>query len=168
MEFTRLSQPMVDILQKQTKHELSNFHFYLGLNKFCRDKSYNGGEKLFYKQALGELDHFNIFADYMVDKKACPVIPAVDVVNAKKITDIVECLNLALQREKQTTAYIKEVCKLALEEADYQTYELGLKMMNEQVEEETLYINLLDRYEILKNCSGGLFLLDQEIFEKYK
>lgn len=160
--WTKLDGEIVNILQKQVQHELENHNFYLSIAMWCNDLQFVGAEKFYRKQADEEKEHMKIFSDYLLDKKikvTCPEIKKIEI-NASILFEV---LMLSLNREKFTTDAINKIADLAVSKKDHQTYELALKMLKEQVQEEASFLNLLDRWKILEKCGNGEFFLDKEM-----
>lgn len=156
--FTKLSEKVVTLLQRQVKHEAGNFNMYQALSNLCNYKGLFGFEKYFAKQSEEENGHRKIFSDYLLDKNVQVPSPIIEGFTLD-CSCLKDCFNTALLREKDTTQKISEIATVSISEKDYQTYELALSMLKEQVSEEAQFINLIDR---LKLCSDYFLDLEQK------
>lgn len=164
--YTRLDKDIISLLQRQVKHELDNWNKYKALANACDNKQLLGLKELFTKQSEGEYSHYSIFRNYLLDKRVNVPQPSIEGLGADD-KDIAEMLLFTLDVEKVTTEYIKEIVKKAYEVQDYQTVDVCKDLLIEQVEEEALFINLLDRYTLVKECSSGDLLFDADVKLNY-
>lgn len=157
--YTKLSDKIAILLMKQYKHELGNSNLYRSMANFCNDKQYKGFEKYFEKQSDEEVDHSKVFGEYLINKKVslgAPVIESFEIT----YSCLMDLFIASLKREKLTTDMIKQIAKDALSEGDYQTYELALIMLKEQVLEEAQFIDLIDECTLACKSGGGEYLMD--------
>lgn len=156
--FTRLSEKVITLLQRQVKHEAGNNNLYTALSNWCDIKGLKGFKSYFAKQSEEETNHKKVFSEYLLGKNVSVPAPLIEgfTVDCMCLND---CLATSLVRETLTTKMIGELATVSLSEKDYQTYELALSMIKEQVSEEAQFINLIDR---LKLCSDYFLDLEQK------
>ena len=164
--YTVLTPAIIEILQLQTKLELGNSQRYHAFAKFCDAKQYLGAKKFYEKHSLEEREHMQKVMSYLIDKRA-PVMVGETQEYKCDYRDLVEVLELSLGAEKSTTDAWKAIYTLAWKEKDFTTSELALGFLKEQHEEEALFINILDRWNILKDMPCGMYFLDCEIEKNY-
>ena len=61
------------------------------------------------------------------------------------------------------TDMINEVVYVCLQEKDYTTHNFMQWFVSEQLEEEALARNILDKLRLIGNDKGGLYLFDRDI-----
>ena len=80
--------------------------------------------------------------------------------------DLRDCLERILQHEIDNSKSIDEIVNLALEEKDWATFNFGQWFVKEQIEEETLVNDLLDKFNLASHGnekSANLYDLDRDI-----
>lgn len=160
--YTKLSDKIVALLQRQVKHELENSNLYRHISNWCEYRNLQNLKDFFLKQSNDEIGHYNKFNQYLLDKKIMSSMPQLSGFS-DQYKDIYEVLMISLTRETGTTLMIKQIADTAMNEKDHQTYELSLQMLKEQVEEETTFLNLLDKWELVRNDISAEFLFDNHL-----
>jgi ferritin len=61
------------------------------------------------------------------------------------------------------TKEIHEVVDVCLKEKDYTTHNFMQWFVSEQIEEEALARNIMDKIELIGNDKGGLYLFDRDL-----
>ena len=69
----------------------------------------------------------------------------------------------ALRQEQKVTASIDRIVKLARQEGDYATDSFLQWFVDEQVEEEELVDDLVQKLRLIGDFKPGLYLLDREL-----
>ncbi len=72
-------------------------------------------------------------------------------------------LEYALHNEEKVTASINRLVQLAREEADYATDSFLQWFVDEQVEEEEVVNDAIDKLRLVGDSKPGLYLLDREL-----
>ena len=145
----------VSLLQTQMNNERYNAQVYFCLASDCENMAYDGFAKFFRKQAMGELEHAQKFAEFLISKRVLPEyrpLPA-----CQSWTSMTGVGNAARSLEVKTTDDLKTLYDLC---DDPQVYALLDWFLTEQVEEETVTADLsdlVDRADI-----AGLYVLDQK------
>jgi len=99
---------------------------------------------------------------FVNDRGGRAIIPSVsqpdkDFKNLKNIFD------LLLSHEHNVTAAINNVVDVCLKEKDYTTHNFMQWYVSEQIEEETLARNILDRLHLLGDEKSSLYLFDRDL-----
>ena len=70
---------------------------------------------------------------------------------------------MLLQHEVNVTASINEVVDICLSEKDYTTHNFMQWYVAEQLEEEALARNIMDKLQMIGNEKSGLYLFDRDL-----
>lgn len=73
---------------------------------------------------------------------------------------------MALEQDQHITERIHKMYKLAREEDDYPLKSLLLWFIDEQVEEEEMVQDVIDKLQLVGEAGSGLYLLDREMGER--
>ena len=99
-------------------------------------------------------------ADYLCDRGGFVKLQMIDVV-PEGWGSIKEIFDHALSHEKHVSKMINTVVTLAREEEDYATENFFRTFVDEQVEEEALFGNIVDKLN--KAGESGLFVLENDL-----
>lgn len=161
----RISDSLCDLINRQIEREFKSFLIYNSMSNYL---SYNGltnGAELFKKYAHEELDHMHVFQDYLLYRNdlPCGCITADPV---EKFESPLQIIEKSFEHEVFVTNSIKEIAQAAINESDFITYELALKMLKEQVEEEAKFETMLDKIELYKNSDSLNYFIEEEFESK--
>jgi len=157
-----ISKNMADRLNKHLKEEVFSWYSYWSMSAYCAGKSLSGFAKWLDAQAKEELIHADKFYHYILDQQADVKLLAIDTApaNFSSITDIFE---KGLKHERHITTLLNDLMDLAIKENDHATRVFLQWFITEQVEEESIFIDILDKLKLVKDSSEGLFLMDREM-----
>lgn len=157
----KLSDKMVTELNAQLGRELSAANQYLAMAIYLDERSLKELSSFFYRQADEERAHAMRFLHYLLNADAKPVVPAIPepVGDFESIEQIAE---MGLNQEREVTRCIHELVDLALSEKDHTTNHFLQWFVEEQLEEEATFSELLD---VVKQ-SENLLLVEQYVFRQ--
>lgn len=157
----KLSEKMVTELNAQLGRELSAANQYLAMAIYLDARSLKELSSFFYEQSDEERQHAMKFLHYLLNANAMPVIPAVPepVAEFESIEQIAE---MGLNQEQEVTRCIHELVDLALSEKDHTTNHFLQWFVEEQLEEEATFGELLD---VIRQ-SENLLLVEQYVFRQ--
>ena len=145
----RLQQAIND----QITAELWSSNLYLQMSYFLKHQGWDG-----YASWLRE--HATRMADYLCDRGGFVKLQMIDVV-PEGWGSIQEIFDHALSHEKHVSKMINTVVTLAREEEDYATENFFRTFVDEQVEEEALFGNIVEKLH--KAGESGLFVLENDL-----
>jgi ferritin len=155
---------MNELLVQQMQHELTNSYIYLNFANQADCKALFGATKFFHKQADDEVRHFNLIREYLCDRVG--MIPLLRSIPAQEF-NVEMVLNdmilAAFALEVATTQKLVAIQKEALMEMDMLTFETISKLIVEQLEEEKLFSDLVNRFKMFGDNPASILLLDQEL-----
>jgi len=150
-----------DLLETQLNNELQASYNYLGVSVYYQSKSLDYFAKLFYEQSLEEHEHAMKIKNYLLDRD--------QFVNLKYIKEaktdfnsLLEPIEFALNSEKEVTKRISYIYDLALQRKDYLTTQFLSWFLEEQVEEEAQFKNLIDKIKIINDINLAFIILNEK------
>lgn len=161
----RISDKMEKVLNEQMMREALQAQVYLAYGSWAEVNGFPGVASFLYKHSTEERDHMFKILKYINDRGGKAEITSIDAPKAD-LKDIGDCLRQTLQHEIDNSASIDEIVNLAMEEKDWATFNFGQWFVQEQIEEETLIKDMLDKYglateEIEENAN--LYRLDADM-----
>lgn len=143
----RLMQTVLDSLNAQIKNELVSSQIYRGMACWLDDKGWIGASKYFFKAGQEELKHMDKIYEFIFDRNSLAVVPGCDAVK-QEFTDIRNVVEESLQHEIQVTKQWEGIAQLAKTEGDNTTYAFAQWFLNEQIEEEAKFRDLLFKFDL--------------------
>ena len=157
-----LAKRIQDALNEQIKMEGSSSNFYLSMAVWAEENGYAGVSQFLYKHSDEERFHMLKLVKYINERDGKVVIPAFD--QPKSEFDSVKQLFEELySHEVAVTQSIGELVGICLEEKDFTTQNFLQWYVSEQLEEEALAREILDRLSLIGNDKGGMYLFDRDV-----
>ena len=168
METNRLSKPIEDILNNQVKKEANASQIYLSYGTWADDEGYAGVANLLYRHSQEERNHMMKVIEYIMNRGGRAKVSALDA-PPKDPKSLQECFEKLFKHEVDNSNAIYEIVTLAQKEKDWATYNFGQWFVKEQIEEETLVMDILDMLKIAggdKATDESLLYFDRKMGEK--
>lgn len=165
MNTKRLSQPIEDILNEQVTKEAQAAQIYLAYGCWADSEAYAGVSNLLFRHVEEERNHMMKVIEYIMSRGGKAKITALSA-PPKDPKNIQDCFNKIFKHEVDNTTAIYKIVSLAQKEEDWATWNFGQWFVKEQIEEETLVMDLLDKLKIAggeKASNESLLLFDTEI-----
>lgn len=165
MNDRRISEKMEQLLNKQMTREAYQAQVYLSYGSWAEVNSFPGISAFLYKHSNEEREHMFKFLKYINDRGGNTTIEAIDAatVNPKNIG---ECLHAILKHEIENSKEIDKIVNLAHEEKDWATFNFGQWFVKEQIEEETLIKDVIDKYNLAStetSKNNNLYEMDKDL-----
>ena len=160
METNRLSEAMENSLIKQMTKENQASQIYLALGIWADSKGYGGIANFLFRHAQEERNHMIKIMMYIIERGGKPKVEAVAAPD-KDPQSITECFNLVFQHEVDNTNAIYNLVNQSMDEKDWATWNFAQWFVREQIEEEKLALELIDKLKI----AGGDRASDESLFE---
>ena len=167
MNTNRLSEKIEEILNRQVRKEATASQIYLSLGAWADSEGFAGVANFLFRHAQEERNHMIKVMDYIMERGGRVRITGIDE-PANDPENLQECLEKVFQHEVDNTEAIYEIVNLAQEEKDWATWNFGQWFVKEQIEEEALVLDLLDKLKVAggtKATAESLLYLDAQ-FEK--
>ena len=144
----KISPKMKKALNDQVTLEASASNSYLAMASWCEVTGYQGGADYFYAQSDEERTHMLKVVHYLNDMGATATIPATKSPTStyKSLESIIKT---ALKNEQAVTKAIHKMVEIAQKEKDHSTYAFLEWFVNEQVQEETKFETILQKFDLL-------------------
>lgn len=157
-----ISEKMQDSLNKQLNLELYSSYVYLAMAAYFETTSFTGFAKWMEKQSFEEYEHAMKFYKYLNDVGARVKLEAVAEPKFEW-KNALDAFQNALDHELVVTKSINEIVDLAVEEKDHATNIFLHWFVEEQIEEVDSVSQIVDKFKLVGDNNGGLFMLDREL-----
>ena len=167
MDTKRISSTLENALSEQMNVELFQSQTYLSYGIWATDKSYGGIGNFLLRHSLEERNHAIKFMQYILNRGGKPTVKALEA-PAKDPTSLTDCFDQVFKHEVHNTEKIYRLVEMAMEEKDWATWNFLQWFVKEQIEEETLAMDLIDKLKIAggdKASDESLFNLDKTLGE---
>lgn len=156
-----LRKDVLGLLNEQIWLENYSSYYYLRLSIEFAKNGYKGISKFFIDQSTEERDHLFKLIEYVTDRGETPTLPQYNYMEEKEEDfDVLKYFKDSLHQEKQVTSSIKNILNKSREHNDVFTEDLMNWFVKEQFEEETKFLDIIDRINIL---GDNLWKLDEEL-----
>ena len=156
----KVSPKMKKALNDQIALEASASNSYLAMASWCEVTGYQGAADFFYAQSDEEKTHMLKIIHYLNDIGAVATIPSVKapVSSYKSLEGLIKT---ALKNEQAVTKAIHKMVEIAQKEKDHGTYAFLEWFVNEQVQEETKFETILQKFDLLGRDKLGINEIDK-------
>ncbi len=144
----KISKNMQKALNNQISLEASASNSYLSMASWCDVTGYEGGAGFFYAQSEEERTHMLKFIHYLNNLGLSAVIPATKL-PASNFKSLESILKTALKNEQTVTAAIHKMVEISQKDKDHSTYAFLEWFVNEQVQEETKFETILQKFDLI-------------------
>tara|TARA_R110002073_G_scaffold72537_1_gene177096 strand:+ start:58486 stop:59031 length:546 start_codon:yes stop_codon:yes gene_type:complete len=165
MKNKRISSKMEKMLNLQMTREAYQAQVYLSYGCWAEENSFAGVSEFLYKHMQEERDHMFKFIKYILDRGGSATIESIKAApNAPK--DVGDCLQQILKHEINNSKEIDKIVNLAHEEKDWASFSFAQWFVKEQIEEETLINELIDKYTLASKevkDNANLYEMDKDL-----
>lgn len=163
--YRNLSEKLEKALNEQLTKEALQAQNYLAYASWAEVNSFTGLAKFLYKHSVEERNHMFKILKYINDRGGKAVIQSIES-PGKDPETVGECIERVLNHEIDNTKAINKLVSLSHEEEDWATYNFLHWFVKEQIEEESLIKQLVDRYNLMeksKKTALDLTAFDEEM-----
>jgi len=157
-----LNTRIENVLNKQIKAEATSSQLYLAMASWAENSGINGTANFLYQHSDEERTHMLKLVRFVNERGGKADIPSVEIPQ-KEFESLTHIFTLLLEHEIMVTNMINEVVYICLEEKDYSTHNFMQWFVAEQLEEEALARNILDKLKMIGNDKAGLYLFDRDL-----
>ena len=144
----KLSPKIKKALNDQILLEASASNSYLAMASWCEVTGYQGAADYFYAQSDEERTHMLKITRYLNSLGVSATIPAIKA-PASSYKSLEGLIKTALKSEQNVTKAIHEMVEITQKEKDHSTYAFLEWFVNEQVQEETKFETILQKFDVL-------------------
>ena len=160
-----LSETMERALNKQVNAELQSAYQYLAQSAYFESIDLKGFAHWMRIQYQEERAHALKIYQFIIDREGrVKLLPLAE--PAGEWDNPTRAFEAALESERDNSRRIHQICDLAMGETDHATLAFMQWFVNEQVEEEAVAYDLLQRLKLVADSNAGLFMLDQELSQR--
>ena len=157
-----IKDTILDALNKQIKLEGDSSQLYLAMASWAEVKGLEGTANFLYSHADEERMHMLKLIKFINERGGKAFVPQIEEPK-QDFTTLKEVFTAILNHECFVSESINEIVGLTLEERDYSTHNFLQWYVSEQIEEEKLARNILDKLEMIGSDKGGLYLFDRDV-----
>lgn len=160
-----LSQTVQEAMNEQLKHEFDSAYIYLSMAAYCESASLPGFAHWLGAQAREEVAHALKFYTFIHDRGGQVQLRALD----QPPVDFASPLAIfegALAHERKISGLINQLYGLAAREQDYASQAFLQWFVTEQVEEEKITSQVVERLKLAGDSKHALLLIDRELGER--
>jgi ferritin len=150
------------LLNQQVELEAASSQYYLAMASWDEVKGYNGVSKFLYTHADEERLHMLKLLQFINERGGHGVVPALKAPPAQ-FKGVQEIFEQILKHEIHVSSEINKLVERCLGEKDYTTHNFLQWYVSEQIEEEALARNILDKLKLIGNDKGGMYLFDRDL-----
>lgn len=157
-----LSEKMQAALNDQINMELSAYYTYLAMSAHLEAEGLPGFATWMRHHAEEEMMHAMKIYDYINTRRGRIELKAL--AQPKNQWDsLLAAFEDAFEHERQVSIAIDKLVSLAREESDHATYSFLQWFVDEQVEEEEVVDNAIQKLKMIGDFGPGLYMLDREM-----
>jgi len=157
-----LSPQVSKALNKQIEVEGFSSQYYLSMASWAETQGLNGVSAFLYHHADEERMHMLKLIKFVNERGGHGVVPALKQppVTFKSVKAVFEEI---LKHEMLVTADINGLVDATLKEKDYSTHNFLQWYVSEQIEEEALARQIVDKLKLIGDDKGGLYFFDRDL-----
>lgn len=160
-----LSKNLEKMLNEQINHEFFSEYQYLAATAYFEGKELDGFANFFYVQSQEEHFHAMKIFNFVNEKNGTVELLPIKAPQ-NKFSSVLDVFNASLEQERFITRCINELMDAAIKENDHSVRTFLEWYVNEQVEEENLFLNKIGKLELIGGKGDGLLTLDREFAKR--
>lgn len=157
-----ISKKVEDSINYQIQLEEQSSRIYMAMASWCEVNGLPGAAKFLYTHSDEERLHMTKLIKYLNDKGGNATLQSLEAPdnNYESLLDVFEQI---LKHEEFISESINKLFEIAFNDKDFTTSQFLQWYIEEQIEEESLFKGILDKFRLAGNQTGGLFHLDKEL-----
>ncbi len=157
-----ISNKLHDAINAQINAEFWSAYLYLSMSMDAQAKGHSGVANWFKVQFQEELDHVQIFMNYLNSLGAKVVLKPIDAVPTEWAS-VLDMFKATLDHERKVTAMINNLAAIAQADNDFASVNRLVWFIDEQVEEEDNARAMIDAAEAVEGNKYGMYMLDKDL-----
>jgi ferritin len=157
-----LSVKVTAALNKQIELEAASSQYYLSMASWAETKGLNGVSGFLYKHSDEERMHMLKLIKFVNERGGHGLVPSLKQPPAsfKSVSFVFEEI---LKHEIKVTEEINNLVEITLKEKDYTTHNFLQWYVSEQIEEEALARQIVDKLKLIGDDKTGLYFFDRDL-----
>ena len=156
----KISTALTKAPNSQITLEANAVSSYLSAASWCEVTGYDGAAKFFYNQAEEEHQHMLKFVHFLNGQGIRAIIPGTKQ-PPKTFKSIEGICKTALSNEQLVTKSINKMVDIANRDKDHNTFTFLQFFVNEQIEEEQQFENILQKFNLLGRDKLAIYEIDK-------
>lgn len=157
-----ISKNLENAINEQINFEFYSAYTYLAMSAYAEEIDFPGAANFFKIQAQEELDHARKMYDYLFQKGGKVVLEAIEKPTAE-FDNLLNIFEEGLKHEQTVTKRIYNIANIALDEKEHATMSFLSWFVDEQVEEEENFTNLVKKIKRASGNEANLYMIDDEL-----
>ncbi|MCK5897199.1 MAG: ferritin [Cocleimonas sp.] len=157
-----LSKEILDKLNHQIDVEFYSSNLYLQMASWCEAHSYTGAAKFLMEHSDEEMDHMRRIFHYINNTGAQAIVPKLEQ-PPFSYDSLQHVFKKIYQHECYVTSTINDLVAVTTVANDYSTLNFLQWYVEEQHEEEHLFMNIASRLEMVEGSKIGELMIDKEL-----
>lgn len=157
-----ISEKLHQAVNEQINAEIWSAYLYLSMSMNAEAMGHKGIANWFFIQYKEELDHANIFMNYLNSVDARVELKPIAEVPTKWDT-VLDMFTQTLTHEKKVTSMINNLAAIAHDDRDFASSNRFIWFIDEQVEEEETAREMIDAFKAVEGNKYGMYMLDKEL-----
>jgi len=149
-------------LNKQIEVEGNSSQIYLAMASWAEVNGLNGVAQFLYRHSDEERQHMLKLVGYVNERGGKAEVPPLEK-PPKTYESVRSVFQQILDHERNVSEEINQIVDLALSSKDYITHNFMQWYVAEQIEEESLAQNMIDKLNLINEDAGGLYLFDRDL-----
>ena len=155
-----LSKKVQEILNLQIQKEDYSSQLYLSMASWAENKGYEGVSSWLYAQAEEERLHMLKLVRYVNERDGVAEIPGIET-PPTDFGDVNVMFQKVLEHEQYISGSINEIVGVCIQENDFTTQNWIQWFVNEQIEEESSVMAIIDKLNLVGK--NNLYMFDRDI-----
>ncbi|MFP4471756.1 MAG: ferritin [Bacteroidales bacterium] len=154
-----ISKKLENAINDQIKLEEQSSRIYMAMASWCDVNGLTGAAKFLYAHSDEERGHMLKFVNFLNDRGGHARLQQVEQPEAD-YKSIDKLFDQVLHHEQFVTKKINELVDICLEEKDHTTNNFLQWFVNEQIEEESLAQEIVDKIKLVGDAKAAHFHID--------
>jgi len=157
-----ISKKVEKAIVNQVMVEEHSSRLYMAMASLCDANGYPGAAAFLYHHSDEERMHQTKLMKHLNERGGHAELLALEKPRVS-FTTLKQMFEEILKHEEFVTKSINELYELAMKEKDYATGQFLLWYIEEQVEEESHFGGILDKFRLVGGEKGGLLMIDKTL-----
>lgn len=157
-----LNPTILNKLNEQINLEFYSSNIYLQMSAWCEKHGFTGAANFLLRHSEEEMQHMQKLFKYVSETGALPLLGKIQAPK-NDYTSLKEIFEITLEHEKLVTKSINELVDTAIATHDQATFHFLQWYVAEQHEEEKLFSQIIDKFNLLGTDGRGLYFIDRDL-----
>ncbi len=157
-----LSKNVEKALNNQVRLEAESSQIYLSMASWAESQGFEGVATFMYAHSDEERQHMLKIVKFINERGGHAIVSSLDA-PPLSFGELKEMFKTLFDHEVMISQKINDLVEITLQEKDYATHNFLQWYVSEQIEEESLARNILDKISLIGDDKGGLYLFDNDV-----